>query len=273
MKTLGRWLLVAVAAVVVSCKQCEPTPTCVPDTDAQLCAKAGAECGSLQTTDNCAKPRSIASCGACSAPQVCGGVTPNKCCAASCGNELCGASDHCGGTCKPGSGCCPQDDDGQVCSKASIACGPYQGNDNCGKSRTIASCGTCPPTSSCISGACKLPLACDGTRTNYNVQFAGRFTIHQSGSTSFGGGQHPVTSMTLCVEGNHHECWPLQNGASMSDVLHKSMDTGDHLTLWKREGSNAGGVTWPTINCPAPTNEAKWVSGGTSASFIVTPEQ
>ncbi|WP_437797926.1 fibronectin type III domain-containing protein [Sorangium sp. So ce693] len=54
--------------------------TCTPESDAQLCARLGASCGSVNDVDNCGAPRSVSSCGSCTAPETCGGGgTPNVC--------------------------------------------------------------------------------------------------------------------------------------------------------------------------------------------------
>ncbi|MGK3987427.1 fibronectin type III domain-containing protein [Sorangium sp. So ce136] len=67
--------------------------TCTPESDAQLCARLGAGCGSLSDVDNCGAPRSVSSCGSCTAPETCGGGgTPNEC-----GDP--GGSTPCGGLC------------------------------------------------------------------------------------------------------------------------------------------------------------------------------
>ncbi len=54
------------------------TVFCVPDDDASLCAANGAECGSLDISDNCGQARTVdCETGACSASAVCG--TNNTC--------------------------------------------------------------------------------------------------------------------------------------------------------------------------------------------------
>ncbi|WP_437897088.1 fibronectin type III domain-containing protein [Sorangium sp. So ce124] len=54
--------------------------TCTPESDAQLCARLGASCGSVNDVDNCGAPRTVSSCGSCTAPETCGGGgTPNVC--------------------------------------------------------------------------------------------------------------------------------------------------------------------------------------------------
>lgn len=54
--------------------------TCTPESDAQFCARLGADCGSLSDVDNCGAPRNVSSCGTCTAPETCGGGgTPNVC--------------------------------------------------------------------------------------------------------------------------------------------------------------------------------------------------
>jgi len=52
---------------------------CVAETDAQLCAAAGAQCGEITPSDRCGRPRT-AMCGTCPGAQTCGArATPNHC--------------------------------------------------------------------------------------------------------------------------------------------------------------------------------------------------
>jgi len=69
-----------------------------------------------------------------------GGDAP---CAAQCSGKLCGASNGCGGTCQPGSGCCSPSCSGHRCGDG----------DGCG--------GTCQPGSGCCTPACDAPV-CGG---------------------------------------------------------------------------------------------------------------
>lgn len=81
---------------------------CIPETDAEMCARYMFECGPLQDLDNCGEMRTIDSCGdeiaVCSADESCGGGgTPGQCgCTiATCTDlgVLCGqVADTCGGT-------------------------------------------------------------------------------------------------------------------------------------------------------------------------------
>jgi len=53
--------------------------TCVPDSDATLCANRGAECGTLDVTDNCGTSRRV-TCAGCTLPATCnGGGVANTC--------------------------------------------------------------------------------------------------------------------------------------------------------------------------------------------------
>jgi hypothetical protein len=54
---------------------------CTAETDADLCARYGKNCGSVRAPDNCGAPRTVASCGQCDSPQsYCGGDgIPNVC--------------------------------------------------------------------------------------------------------------------------------------------------------------------------------------------------
>jgi hypothetical protein len=67
--------------------------------------------------------------------------------------------------------CCVPETDAQFCTRLGMQCGPASGTDNCGNSRTISSCGTCPSGSECdmegarnvcISRPCDPVVSCDG---------------------------------------------------------------------------------------------------------------
>jgi len=92
---------------------------CVPESDAELCGAAGAQCGPITATDRCGGAREIADCGACPSPLACGaGGEPN----------VCG---------------CASETDRQLCDRAGAVCGALQAYDACGVVRDIASCGSC----------------------------------------------------------------------------------------------------------------------------------
>ena len=59
----------------------ESVAACVPETDAELCAGLGADCGALSGTDNCGATRSVSSCGTCVSPQLCAGLGVANVCA------------------------------------------------------------------------------------------------------------------------------------------------------------------------------------------------
>jgi hypothetical protein len=65
-----------------SCDEAGDT-CCAPESDAEFCARAGAQCGSISAVDNCGTPRTVDSCGTCTEPETCGGNgIPNACGAA-----------------------------------------------------------------------------------------------------------------------------------------------------------------------------------------------
>jgi hypothetical protein len=68
------------ARVVESCGLCRNLAetcsrsnqcVCVAETDAQLCARLGAACGSVAASDNCGQMRLVAECGTCISPSCC----------------------------------------------------------------------------------------------------------------------------------------------------------------------------------------------------------
>jgi hypothetical protein len=140
---------------------------CVPQTDAQLCTAAGAQCGSKTVVDNCGATRTV-QCGTCTSGE-CGATEPNQCpCVAETDLQLCfsagaqcgsiTARDNCGttrtvqcGGCTNGAQCgaygpnlcqCIPEDDATLCTHANAQCGSLTVTDNCGTSRTV-DCGTC----------------------------------------------------------------------------------------------------------------------------------
>lgn len=56
---------------------------CCPMTDSQLCATAGATCGSVTAHDGC-RERTVSSCGTCTNPQTCGGGGVANACGSVC---------------------------------------------------------------------------------------------------------------------------------------------------------------------------------------------
>ncbi|MBZ0117353.1 MAG: hypothetical protein K8H88_10180, partial [Sandaracinaceae bacterium] len=87
----------------VECGTCDPIDlcgaggvpnvcgVCTPESEAQMCARLGAGCGTLVADDNCGMTRTVASCGDCTPPEGCGATgMPNVCgCQAETSAELC----------------------------------------------------------------------------------------------------------------------------------------------------------------------------------------
>lgn len=98
---------------------------CTPETDEELCAAEGVECGPFEGTvvDRCGEEREIDSCGD--------------------EEEVCGEFETCGGGEEEGMcGCTPETDE-ELCDAEGIECGPLQeAVDSCGEERTVESCGT-----------------------------------------------------------------------------------------------------------------------------------
>lgn len=155
----------------------DAAPACEPEPVAALCARLGAECGSLDAIDLCGDPRTVG-CGACPSGSLCGsGSTANRCatCAVETDAELCArlgkncgslsAADACGtartvncGSCSAGETCsgsntcgCVAESNAAFCARAGANCGAVAGTDNCGSARS-ASCGTCTGGATCGGG-------------------------------------------------------------------------------------------------------------------------
>lgn len=112
---------------------------CTAETDAELCTRAGAECGQASVTDRCGVARTV-SCGTCTSPESCGGG---------------GTANACG---------CASETDAAFCARQGKSCGTVTGQDNCGVTRTVASCGTCASPQSCGGGG--IPNVCGCQDTN-----------------------------------------------------------------------------------------------------------
>jgi hypothetical protein len=178
----------------------QPAGFCLGETDAELCAAGGKNCGGLNATDRCGSVRPITSCGTCTAPQTCGGAgtanvcgcmsesaatfcsrlgkncgsvtAPDNCnvsrtynCGACSGFDVCGG----GGTANV-CGCTPETLP-QFCSRLGKNCGMVTGTDNCGFPRTAPSCGTCTSPQTCGGGG--MANVC-GCAAETNAQFCTR---------------------------------------------------------------------------------------------------
>lgn len=205
---------------------CTATP-CTPESDTAFCARQNKNCGALTAPDNCGTVRSVASCGTCGVGQTCGLFTANVCGTPACVpegetafcsrlNKACGAvtaPDNCGtnrtvascGTCTLPQTCgalaanscgCVSESDSAYCSRLTLQCGSSTGPDNCGQSRTVTSCGPCPPGQNCSANHC----ACTGET---NSAFCNRlgFKCGAASGTDNCGKTRNVTSCGTCGAG------------------------------------------------------------------------
>ena len=131
------------------------TGACTPASDAELCARAAAECGALTVTDACGDERTL-ECGQCTDPDTCGGTgEPNQC------------------------GCEPETD--QALCDAANGCEMGVFTDQCGNEREV-DCGVCAIDVSpvCTDGecVCDVPpeitnLQCQSNGDNLDFTFTG----------------------------------------------------------------------------------------------------
>lgn len=99
---------------------------CSPETDEELCARTGANCGDVTEVDSCGVTRTV-SCGTCDEPYTCGGGgEPGRC-----GQE----------------GCTPETDP-ELCTALGKDCDEVLATDRCGVSRDL-DCGTCASDELC----------------------------------------------------------------------------------------------------------------------------
>lgn len=119
--------------------------SCLPESDGVLCARLHLDCGAVNIMDTCGLARSL-SCGMCSSPRVCGGD---------------GLANVCSTPCVPES-------DATFCARLGASCGSATQFDNCGATRTVASCGACmndcQSQSTCVNNACIGTPKADGER-------------------------------------------------------------------------------------------------------------
>jgi hypothetical protein len=94
---------------------------CVPETDGELCASRGRNCGRFETLDRCGTTRVVPTCGVCTSfYETCGGGGINNVC-----------------------GCAPESN-WSFCWRLGATCGSATGTDNCGVTRTVTCGGACP---------------------------------------------------------------------------------------------------------------------------------
>lgn len=152
---------------------------CVPPTNEDLCALAGAQCSAITLEDECGTRRT-ADCGGCGGNDVCN-VSTRSCCVpesdesfcvrynAACGSvtgadncaqtrtvdcpNTCANPDDCNGTT---CGMCVRETDATFCGRHNYSCGELSSTDNCGQSYTT-SCGTCMFGANCVNGFCDCP--------------------------------------------------------------------------------------------------------------------
>ncbi|MGC4119976.1 MAG: hypothetical protein QM765_36435 [Myxococcales bacterium] len=181
------------------------TGGCKAESDTAFCARLGKDCGTLNGTDDCGAPRTVASCGTCASGKTCGAGSPgvpNVCGTGTCTSETdselcirmgknCGtliAADRCGqtryaqcGTCASGTACggtgvpnvCGCESDADFCYRGHALCGALSGTDNCGKPRTVASCGGCDP-SEALAAEGAPPTSAAATATRRSAPTPGR---------------------------------------------------------------------------------------------------
>lgn len=103
---------------------------CTPQSDTEFCGTR--QCGSFSGLDNCNTPRTVASCGTCTAPYICGGDgTANMC-------RL-----------------CTPESDLEMCQRLGKNCGTFSDFDRCGNPKTA----TCPTP-------CPVPQVCGAITPN-----------------------------------------------------------------------------------------------------------
>jgi hypothetical protein len=131
---------------------------CTPEVDSAFCLRVGKSCDSATGTDNCGKPRTVASCGTCGSGQTCGGSgVPGLC-----GDATCQVGETVGGGGFPTlCGECSPEDDVTFCARQGKTCGTVKAADSCWVTRSVV-CGTCS-TGTCGGGG--TPNVCGDSGT------------------------------------------------------------------------------------------------------------
>ncbi len=114
-----------------------------------------------------------------------------------CGEACCSPEETCvDGVCR-----CTPESDSDYCMRNKVACGPLSLPDNCGKPRSVTSCGPCYEPSECIAGKC---IACehesDGSFCHNRGKTCGRLTVPDNCGTVREVGCGNCESGTPCVE-------------------------------------------------------------------------
>lgn len=145
-------VLVALVATVAGCSSDATGPQggddCDPETDDELCARIGADCGEVTKTDNCGDERTV-ECGECVGDESCGAVEDHLC---GCPCEVDGACTGAGEV-HPDEVCsvCDAEESGFVAADDGTEC---DDGDEC----TVEG-------GNCRDGACVAEPNCEGTDT------------------------------------------------------------------------------------------------------------
>jgi formylglycine-generating enzyme len=161
---------------------------CIAEGDPTFCARKQKNCGPVTDVDNCANPRTVASCGTCSGNDTCGALAPGQC------------------------GCAPESD-ASFCSPFG-RCTTVSGTDKCGTARTNVSC-TCAATETCNAS-----LYCDATAPTIR-QFGTTGVASGDGISNCGlsSNQHCASSTALAAGSYVFGTMSTVQNASISQVL------------------------------------------------------
>ncbi len=277
---------------------------CVPESDEQLCAHVGRNCGPITTVDSCGASRSV-DCGACTAPETCGGAGKPGVCGAGCTAETdaalclrlaknCGslsATDNCGtlrtvecGSCTAPETCagggtanvcgfnCPDPEtDAALCLRLAKNCGSLTAVDTCGRTRTVASCGTC--TAPDVCGGVGKPNVC-GDCNETDAQLCARV------QKTCG----PLAATDLCGKPRSIDCGTCTapeacGGGGVANVCAPCTALEPEAPFCARLGKNCGAVTGTdvcgnarSVNCGACLVPQGCGQGGTPNVCGCTPK-
>lgn len=283
----------------------EDADMCIPETPAETCSRAGANCGQLQAVNNCGETVSVV-CGTCTAPLECGvGGSPNVCgCVGSDDSALCASvSANCGtinvvdpacgvardvmcGSCQAPEVCgqdnvcaCTPETDAQFCTRLQAECGSVTAPDNCGTMRT-RTCGTCSGVEKCgfpTANQCgcdraticsQLDLQCG--MANINAQCPDIGTIDCGGCTN------GTCNINTCecdagyttINGicqDINECLTNSGGCAMNATC---ANTPGSFTCTCNMGFTGDGFTCTPVSTPPSITQT--VEGTTTGSSITT---
>jgi hypothetical protein len=180
---------------------------------------------------------------------------------------------------------CTVESDAAFCSRLAKNCGTVTDTDNCGKTRTVSSCGGCSSGLTCNQGACSSspsnqftnPTFAGGT-TGWTTRYAPGCTASFATSTTAQDGDAKAAKVTigscsnpwwdniqvLQVKAGNGRPYTLSayfrksEGTSKKVTVFCSENTGHYTIYSSKVCTNSSGWTKCSVTCNAPAGEVKF---------------